>query len=158
MRRAFHPILAGFMQHDIRIHLVIGDLGYGMWDTIAASYPDRFHNVGASEQLAVGAAVGLALSGCIPVVYSITPFLLWRAAEWHRNYLEHEGIAVKLLAGGRDRDYAHDGFTHDATDDKQVLSLFPRIVPFWPASEEELSFVAPRWLYNGQPSYLNLKR
>ena len=50
--------------------LLTGDLGYGLWDRIRLDYSDRFCNFGSSEQLMVGAAVGMAMEGKIPIVYS----------------------------------------------------------------------------------------
>ena len=158
MRRDFHPILLKRMRQDARIRVVLGDLGYKMFDYIIAEFPDRVHNVGAAEQLMLGVGVGMAEDNLIPVCFSITPFLLWRGAEWIRNYLNHENVPVKLLGGGRGMDYAHDGFTHDASDDKAFLSLFPNIQCYWPESVADLPTITHEWLYNERPSYLNLKR
>jgi transketolase len=58
--------------------LLTGDLGYGLWDRIKIDYPDRFINTLSSEQLMLGIACGLAMEGKIPVVYSITPFVLYQ--------------------------------------------------------------------------------
>ena len=63
------------------IVVLTGDLGYGLWDKIRIDYPDRFWNVGSSEQLMMGMASGMAMDGKIPFVYSITPFLLYRPFE-----------------------------------------------------------------------------
>ena len=146
------------MERDSRIWVVTADLGYGMFDKISTSFPDRFVNCGASEQLMVGMGVGLALAGKIPVLYSITPFLLWRPAEWHRLYLNHERVPVKLVGSGRGTDYAHDGITHDATDDAAFLDILPNIATFWPETVDELPAVTEQWLYNERAAYLNLKR
>jgi transketolase C-terminal domain/subunit len=55
----------------------------------------------------IGAATGMAMEGKIPVVYSITPFLLYRPFVFLRNYLHHENIPVKLVGGGRNKDYGY---------------------------------------------------
>lgn len=161
MRRDFHPLLLDHMRRDSRIWLITPDLGFKMLDACFAEFPDRCWNVGAAEQLALGAAVGLADEGKIPVVYSITPFLLYRPAEWIRNYLQHEGANVKLLAAGRCENghecYDRDGFTHHGVGDREFLSLFPAIRGYWPTSVEELPAVTEQWLQPG-PAYLNLKR
>lgn len=157
MRRQFHPILLDHMRRDERIWVATADLGYGMWNAIRAEFPNRWINVGVSEQLLLGVGVGLAEEGKIPVCSSITPFLLYRGAEWIRNYLEHEGAKVKLCAFGRDDDYHEDGFTHYAGDDRAFLSLFPRIRCFWPELDN-LAEATQDWLYHDGPSYLNLRR
>lgn len=158
MRRQFHPLLLDHMRRDPRIIVILGDLGFGMFDSIIAELPDRCINVGAREQAMLGIGVGLALKGKIPVLYSITPFLLWRAAEWVRTYAQNERIAIKLCGAGRGQDYSHDGWTHDASDDAAFIRLFSAIQPYWPETIEELPTTVESWLYNGSPSYLNLKR
>jgi transketolase len=146
------------MGRNPNICLVTGDLGYGLWDQIRIDYPDRFFNVLSSEQLMMGAAVGLAMEGKIPVVYSITPFLLYRPFEFIRNYLEHELIPVKLVGGGRDDDYGYLGFSHWACEDRKVMNCFKNISTSHPETESELELLVSDFLTNKSPHYLNLKR
>jgi transketolase len=158
MRYAIKDIILDYMVQDERIFVLTGDLGYGMFDKIKETYPERFYNVGSSEMALVGAGIGLALNGKIPICFSITPFLLWRAAELHRLYLNHEEIPVKLLSSGRDTDYKNQGFSHNAEDAKDFLNLLPNIVQFWPENKEEMFDIVDEFIYNRKPSYLNLKR
>lgn len=147
------------MKDDPDIFFITGDLGFGLFDKIRQDFPDRFINAGAAEQAAMGAAVGLALSGKTAIFYSITPFLLFRTAEIIRNYVNHESIPVKLVGSGRDDDYKHDGFSHFAGDDKRFLLMnFENITCRWPMSEEELYWDANDLFYTNTPFYLNLKR
>ena len=96
MRKEFASFLHDEMSYNEKIILLTGDLGYGLWDRIKIDYPDRFYNVMSSEQLMLGAAVGLAMENFIPIVYSITPFAIYRPFELLRNYLHHENIPVKI--------------------------------------------------------------
>ena len=102
MRKEFALFLHAEMALNEKLILLTGDLGYGLWDQIKIDYPNRFYNVMSSEQLMLGAAVGLATEGFIPIVYSITPFVLYRPFELLRNYLHHENISVKLVSSDRD--------------------------------------------------------
>ena len=129
MRRCFADILHQHMACNKDIWVITADLGYKMWDMIRDDYPQRFINAGASEQAMMGMAVGLALEGKIPVVYSITPFLLYRSFETLRNYVNHERIPVKLIGSGRGRDYAHDGFSHWAEEDRDIFKILSNIEP-----------------------------
>jgi transketolase len=156
MRKEFASFLHGEMSYNEKIVLLTGDLGYGLWDKIKLDYPDRFYNVMSSEQLMVGAATGLAMEGFIPLVYSITPFVLYRPFELLRNYLNHECIPVKLVGGGRDKDYGYLGFSHWAEEDIKVLSTLENIKLFKP--EMPTKKLYQEFLYNEQPSYLNLSR
>jgi transketolase len=156
MRKQFAEFLHSEMSQDEDIHVITGDLGYGLWDRIKIDYPDRFTNFLSSEQLMVGAACGMAMEGKIPVVYSITPFVLYRPFEWIRNYLNHEKIPVKLVGGGRDKDYGYLGFSHWAEEDEQVMSVFKNIQFYKP--KEFTKEIGLDLIYNNQPSYLNLSR
>lgn len=146
------------MASNDRIWVITGDLGYGMFDRIRDDFPKRFVNVGAAEQVMMGIGVGLALEGKIPIVYSITPFLLYRPFETIRNYINYEKIPVKMVGSGRNKDYLHDGFSHWAEEDKDVMKIFSNILSFWPKTKEEIPNLLPEILFNNQPVYLNLKR
>lgn len=140
------------------IWLVTVDLGYRMWDRIRDDFPERFVNTGAAEQSAIGITVGLALEGKIPIVYSITPFLLYRPFETIRNYLNREGIPVKLVGSGRGRDYNRDGFSHWAEEDRQVMKIFDAIEVRWPETKEEIPALVEEMIRVEKPYYLNLRR
>ena len=146
------------MKKNKDIWLVTGDLGYRMFDFIRDEMPDRFINTGAAEQGMMGIGVGLALEGKIPFIYSITPFLLYRPFETIRNYLNHEGIPVKIVGGGRDRDYDEDGFSHWSEEDKQIMKVFTNIESYWPEKKEEVPDLMESVINNKKPSYLNLIR
>ena len=156
MRKEFASFLHGEMSYNERIVLLTGDLGYGLWDQIKIDYPDRFYNVMSSEQLMIGSAVGLAMEGFIPIVYSITPFVIYRPFELLRNYLDHENIPVKLVGGGRNKDYGYLGFSHWAEEDIKVLSTLKNIKLFKPKKLKNK--MCKDFLYNYKPSYLNLSR
>lgn len=158
MRKFFFLELYKHMKNDNRIWAVTGDLGYGGFDAIRKDFPDRFINTGAAELTMLDIAVGLALEGKIPFVYSITPFLLFRPFEVIRNYINHEKIPVKLVGSGRDKDYIHDGFSHSANEDKAVMNLFPNIVSLWPENKEEIPAILDKMININKPFYLNLKR
>ena len=158
MRGWFAWELYLLMKKDENLWLLTGDLGFGMFDHIRDDFPERYINVGAAEQAMVGLAIGLALKDKIPVVYSITPFLLYRPFETIRNYIDRERVPVKLVGGGRDKDYLRDGFSHWSEEDRQVMDIFKNIKSFWPETKEEIPSLLKKVLYNRKPSYLNLRR
>src|SRR5205814_3727183 len=108
------------MEKDDNIWTLTADLGFAMLDQIRDDFPDRFLNVGAAEQSMIGTAIGMTLSGKRVFCYSITTFLIYRAFEWHRNYLHHEQIPVFLIGSGFDNDYKHDGISHQPYEVKDV--------------------------------------
>lgn len=146
------------MAENEKIWVVTGDLGFGMFDKIRDNFPNRFLNVGSAEQTMMGIGIGLALEGKIPIVYSITPFLLYRPFETIRNYVNREKIPVKLIGSGRNKDYLNEGFSHWAEEDRQVMKIFPNIKSYWPKTKEEIPKLLAEILFNNQPVYLNLSR
>lgn len=158
MRAFFADCIHKQMKKNKNIYVVVNDLGYKMWDKIRKDFPDRFINVGAAEQTLIGVGIGLALSNKIPIVYSITTFLLYRPFETIRNYVHHEKIPVKLIGSGRNRDYIHDGISHWAEEDKEVMAVLKNIKSYWPESTKEISKLVTNMLKNDKPYYINLKR
>lgn len=158
MRKECIDLLFESMADNEKIMVITADLGFGLLDRIRDTYPDRFWNVGAAEQLMIGAAIGLAESGKIPVCYSMSSFLLYRPFELLRNYVNYENTPVKLIGSGRDRDYSHDGISHWAHDDEEVLHALPNIEIYKPANVRELEEWWPNFLFSNKPSYLNLTR
>lgn len=158
MRFEFAELLHRQMQKNDSIYLLLGDLGFGIFDEIRSEFPHRCLNVGSSEQLMIGMAVGLSLEGKIPICYSISSFLIYRPFEFIRNYLEHEQIPVKLVGSGRDQDYAEAGFTHHSDELVSVLSNFKNIATYWPNNKNELIETFEEFLFSNSPSFLSLKR
>ena len=158
MRKSFTQLLHTEMASNPDVFLITGDLGYGLWDKIRDDYPDRFYNVGSSEMAMMGAAIGLAMEGKIPYVYSITPFAIYRPFEMIRNYLDHEKIPVNIVGGGRDKDYGYLGFSHWSHDDKKIMNIFHNIISTWPENDDELLDSFQFSLKKQSPTYINLKR
>lgn len=158
MRACFAESVYKHMEKNKDIYVVVNDLGYKMWDKVRKEFPERFINVGAAEQTQVGVAIGLALSNKIPIVYSITTFLLYRPFETIRNYLHYDKIPVKLIGSGRDKDYIHDGISHWAEEDKEVMRILKNIKCFWPDRVDEIPELVDKMLKSSKPWYINLKR
>ena len=158
MRKEFAQLLFDQMTVNKDIYLITGDLGYGLWDKIRDTFPDRFYNVGSSEMVMMGIGIGLAMENKIPFVYSITPFAIYRPFEMIRNYLDHENILVNIVGGGRDMDYGYLGFSHWANDDRRIMSSFDNLKTFHPDTAEGIkdyfTFVHSRT----NATYINLKR
>lgn len=171
-RGYFAGALYNAMIDNKKIWLIVGDLGYGVFDKIKSTFPKRFLNTGASEQAATGICVGLALEGLIPFFYSITTFLLYRPFETIRNYVNHEQIPVRLVGSGRDKDYAHDGFSHWSEDAEKLFqgwgdagqlskddrAIFHKIKPLWPEVKEKIPTLVKQMVKEDKPWFISLRR
>ena len=155
-RQRFKELFTEEMKQNEDIILLVGDVGYKVFDHLREEFPSRVINPGASEQLMMGMAAGLAMDGKIPVCYSITPFVLYRPFEFIRNYLNHESIPVKLVGSGRNEDYGVCGFSHYACEDLEVMKIFSNIEVHHPQSPADIDI--KKFLYSSTPSYINLQR
>jgi len=97
-------------------------------------------------------------SGKTPFFYSITPFLIYRCFETIRTYINHERINVKLVGSGRNDDYKHDGFSHDATDVESFLDQFGNINQYHPDTKEGIPGVLEEMLKSPNPGFISLRR
>lgn len=158
MRRTFADLLYKQMELNPKIWVLTGDLGYKMWDQIRDKYPERFINVGAAEQTLLDIACGLALEDKIPFCYSITTFLLYRGFETIRTYINHEKLNVKLVAAGRNKDYAHDGISHWSEDAQAILDTQKNIRQYWPNSKEEIPAILTKMIKFNGPDFISLRR
>lgn len=146
------------MNKNEDIFLLLGDLGYRVFDRHKLAFPERCINCGASEQAMMDMAVGIAYSGKIPVVYSITPFLLYRPFETLRTYINYERLNVKLVGSGRNQDYKHDGISHWADDAGVIMQALPDIECLWPKNKEEIPQMVKKMFKAKKPYFLSLQR
>lgn len=161
-----HPSIRGYFAHelscamekDLAIRVISCDLGFGMFDSLKDRFPDRYLNVGSAEQAGMGVAVGMAMEGLKPFIYSITPFLIYRPFETMRNYINHEKIPVRLVASGVDDDYKHDGFSHHAFDVGHVLNGLHEIEELWPKTKEEVPDMVKQMVEIDRPWFIALRR
>lgn len=158
MRTKFVELLYNEMLSNENIIFMTADLGYGLWEKIEEKFPERFINCGSSEQLMASMAVGACLEGKIPVIFSITSFLLYRPFEILRTYINHELHPVKLIGGNRDFDYKNLGISHYAHDALKIISTLDNIILKVPANQDELEIDFKNIIYNNKPSFLLLKK
>lgn len=109
MKAIFANRLTDIALQDARVTLLTGDYCFGMFDRLKNERPNQYLNCGVAEQSMVGIAAGMAIQGLLPVLYTITPFLLERALEQIKLDVLSQGLKVILV--GFD-DYPNDGPTH----------------------------------------------
>ena len=158
MRKTFFKELYRIMQENTNVFALTGDLGFIGFDKIRNDFNDRFLNCGAVEQAMLDIAVGLSYAGKIPVCYSITPFLIFRAFETIRTYIDHEKLHIILAGSGRDDDYKHDGISHNASDIPTILKPLYNLKQYYPDAKEEIPGLLDKVIKEAQPSFISLKR
>jgi len=105
-------------------------------DLFAATYPDRFFDVGIAEQHAVGFAAGLAVGGRRPVVAIYSTFIQ-RAFDQVVMDVCLQNLPV-VFALDRAGLVGEDGPTHHGVFDMSFLRAVPNLTVCAPADEAEL--------------------
>ena len=124
MRRRFGKVITELAGRDENIIVLVGDIGYRVFDEFREKYPDRFINLGICEQSMIGVSAGMALEGLKPWVYTITPFLIERPFEQVKLDIDQQNVNVKLVGFA---DYSTLGPTHAELDAEKLMQLFPNI-------------------------------
>ena len=119
-------------------------------------FPDRFYNVGVSEQSMISLSTGLALRGCQPFAYTIAPFAIYRPFEHIRVELCYQNLPVTIVGVGAGVAYSVAGATHNAIEDIAVMSALPNMSILAPCDPEELKPAIWACAQNEGPVYLRL--
>jgi transketolase len=121
MRERFVETTIDLLDQDPRTAVVLADISAGNFAAAARAHPDRVLNVGIREQLMIGVAGGLALTGLRPIVHSYAPFLVDRAYEQIKLDLSHQGVGAVLVSIGASYDASSEGRTHQSPGDVALL-------------------------------------
>ncbi|ONI45625.1 hypothetical protein AN642_01365 [Epulopiscium sp. SCG-B10WGA-EpuloA2] len=125
-------------------------------DRFAASYPERFFNIGIAEQNMVGIAGGLASEGFIPFAASFANFSVLRANEFVKHFMGYMKENIKLVSINSGFATGMLGNTHYGLEDIAAVCAIPNILILSPCDclETQKAIIAAAE-YNG-PVYLRL--
>jgi len=158
LRNKFADTIYELAKEDDRICVIVADISpAGSIQKFREEFPDRFINVGVSEQIMIGMAAGMAQRGMRVFCYTIATFALYRPFEFIRNDLAYQNLPVTVVGIGGGLTYSTLGATHHAMEDIAVACAIPNmrvIAPCDPAETE----AATRWCAqnNEGPVYLRL--
>lgn len=124
----------------------------------AKVFPDRFFNVGISEQDAVGTAVGLSTCGKIPFVSTFAIFAAGRAWDQVRNSVAYPKFNVKIVATHSGITVGEDGATHQANEDISLMRSIPNMTVIVPADGIETREAILFAVKHDGPVYIRLPR
>lgn len=124
----------------------------------AKTFPERFFNMGVSEQDMMGTAAGLALTGKIPFASTFAIFATGRAWEQIRQTICYSNANVKIVATHGGITVGEDGATHQAVEDVALMRTIPGMTVIVPADgyETAQSILAVADYYG--PVYVRLGR
>jgi len=157
-RRIIVDKLIPYALEDKRIVLLVSDMGFGVVDKFREQLPDRIYNVGIMEQGSVGIAAGMAMTGLIPVFYSIVNFLAFRAIEQVRNDVVLQNLNVKFISTGVDNYFKQLGDSHLCGQDDIKLMELINMPVYNPYQSPEVSFdeTLNKWITSENTGYIRV--
>lgn len=157
MRTAFIDTATALLDEDPRTALVLADISAAQFASAGHRHPDRVLNVGIREQLMIGVAGGLALTGLRPIAHSYATFLVDRAYEQIKLDLDHQGVGAVLVSIGASYDGSAEGRTHQSPGD---VALFDSLGDGWtvrvPGHPDEVAPLLRNAATTDDPVYLRL--
>ena len=156
MRKTFIKTLIECAKKDDSIFVLVGDLGYNVFEEFESLFPDRYINVGVSEQNMTGIAAGLSYEGYKVLTYSIGNFNTLRCLEQIRNDICYHNLNVKIASVGAGFSYGSQGYTHFAIEDIAVMRVFPNMRVYSPASANEMEFTTKEIFEEKSPCYIRI--
>lgn len=158
MRNAFTKRLTQIASKNKNIIIITNDAPTPYFLEFQKSNPERFINAGLAEQNMTGMAAGLALSGKIPITYSIVPFVIMRCYEQVRDDVCYQNVNVKIIGIGAGIVYSTLGGTHTPIEDISLARGLPNLTIVTPADLLEAEKVAGAIFKINGPVYVRLSR
>ncbi len=120
-------------------------------------YPQRFLNIGISEQDMVDIAAGLALNEKVPVVVAFAPFLM-RGWEQIRSTISRCNLNVKLVGTHAGLSASDEGASHQPLEDVALMRVLPNMTVVVPGDREEVKEATEAVVRKDGPVYMRIGR
>ena len=142
-------------QYDKSAVLLV-DIGVWPFRDLLEKYPNRAKNIGIFEPGTIGLASGLSLSGVVPTVYGISPFIVQRALEQLKLDFAYQKIGGNFIVTGASYDFSSLGYSHYCPEDVATLKLIPGIEILTPGTPLQFKELWDFCHNNNKPTYFRL--
>ena len=102
------------------------------------AFPEKFVNVGISEQNMIGVAAGLAKENYVVFASSFAPFLSMRSSEQIRMNMGYMNLNIKAVAIGSGVAMSFLGNSHYGIEDGAIMRSIPNLTVVSPADCGEI--------------------
>ena len=144
---------------DKRIVVLDADLSEATKTNIfAKKYPERFFDIGISEQDMMSEAAGLASAGQIVFASTFAMFAAGRAYDQIRNSICYPRLNVKICATHAGLTVGEDGATHQMLEDISLMRTIPNMTVMSTSDDTETRWAVREIANIDGPVYLRLCR
>ncbi|MEK9157475.1 MAG: transketolase C-terminal domain-containing protein [Patescibacteria group bacterium] len=158
-RNGFGDGLVLAAEQDERIVVLCADLTESTRvEAFKKKFPERFIQMGVSEQSLAAIAAGLALAGKIPVIASYAAFSPGRNWEQIRTTICLQEMPVKIAGAHSGVSVGPDGATHQMTEDIAIMRVLPNMTVLAPCDAIETRKATVAALQHPGPVYIRFAR
>ena len=144
---------------DARVVALCADLTESVrMEEFRLKFPNRFFEVGITEQAMSGVASGMAAMGYIPFMASYAMFSPGRNWEQIRTTVAYNNQPVKVVGAHAGISVGPDGATHQALEDIAIMRAMPNMEIFVPCDAVEARAMTEYIATTPHPAYLRLTR
>lgn len=158
-RAAYGEVLKTEIYKNPKVVVLEADLGSATKSTNFKSVaPERYFDMGISEQDMMGTAAGFAAAGRIPIASTFAVFAAGRAFEIIRNSICYPNLNVKICATHAGLTVGEDGGSHQAVEDISLMRTLPNMTVINPADAKEAKEAVKAAVDYVGPVYIRLGR
>lgn len=158
-RQSYGEALANLGKENKNIVVLDADLSTATKTNIfAKEYPDRFFEMGISEQDMLSTAAGFSTSGKIPYVSTFAVFAAGRAYDQIRNSVCYPNLNVKICATHAGITVGEDGATHQMLEDISMMRTLPNMTVISVSDAIQTKWAVEEISKIKGPVYLRLSR
>lgn len=158
-RQSYGEALLDLGKENGNVVVLDADLsGATKTELFAKAYPDRFFDMGISEQDMMSTAAGLATCGKIPFASTFAMFAAGRAYDQIRNSICYPELNVKICATHAGIAVGEDGATHQMIEDISLMRTIPNMRVISVSDDTQTKWAVHEIAKIDGPVYLRLSR
>ena len=159
LRLAFGETITELAETDKRLVVLDGDTGSSTYTSLfETGHPDRFFQMGITEQNMLGMAAGMATLGLVPIVSTFSCFIVSRAHDSIRVLIAQPKANVKMMGGYAGLLAGMTGKTHLMFDDISIMRAMANMTVVAPVDEVETRSALKAIMEYDGPVYFRLNR
>ncbi len=156
MRKAMKSSVLRMLQNHKNTMLILIDIGAFGFRQSMGEYPDQIKNIGIFEPGTISIAAGLAISGIVPTVYGISPFIVQRSLEQLKLNFVYQKVGGNFITTGASYDFSELGYSHYCPEDVDTLKTLPGMEIIVPGTPKQFETLFAECCMNGHPSYFRM--
>ncbi len=159
LRDAASHVLIDIGRHDERVVVLDADLALST-KTIrfGQTFPNRFFDMGISEQNMMGVAAGFAAAGKKAIAATFAAFATGQCYNVIRQSIAYANHDVTIYATHAGISVGGDGATHQMLEDIGLMRMLPNFWVFAPADATEMGQVLKAAVAKDGPAYVRCGR